>query len=319
MRNVPAVAEDARVTDSHLVVLAPPGGALQATFAPRAGMVGCSLRHRGTELLHLGGGLREYITNGTTFGIPFLHPWANRLAGFDYFVLGKQVRLEHGSRLVPLDPNGLPIHGLLGASPHWEVDDAGVDGDAAFMAVSLDFGAYPALLQAFPFAHTVRQRLGVRDAELEITTSVASDRGVAVPISFGFHPYFRLVGSPRRDWEIELPVRERLLLDQDMIPTGERVPAGALDGPLGERGFDDGYAGVAHDRPFAVAGGGRRIEVHFDEHFPFAQVYSPPDADFICFEPMTAPTNALRSGEDLPIVQPGEVFTATWKVVVTQT
>jgi galactose mutarotase-like enzyme len=268
------------------------------------------------EMLHMGGGLGEYVTYGKTFGIPFLHPWANRLAGFDYFALGKQVRLQHGSRLISLDPNGLPIHGLLAASSYWEVEHAGAEEDPATLEARLDFGAYPALIEAFPFPHTVRLNLVVRRNDMEVTATVAADRGVPVPVSFGFHPYFRLMGAARQQWQIELPVRERLVLDEYMIPTGEREPAGALDGPLGDRGFDDAYASLDHARPFVVAGGGRRIEVHFAEPFPFAQVYSPPGADFICFEPMTAPTNALRSGHDLPIAEPGEDYAATWKVVV---
>jgi galactose mutarotase-like enzyme len=161
--------------------------------------------------------------------------------------------------------------------------------------------------------------VGVRDDELSITTSVAADRGEAVPVSFGFHPYFRLPGVPRQEWQIALPVRERLLLDDRMIPTCEREPAGVLDGRLGDRSFDDGYAGVDPGRPFALAAAARRVEVTFDERFPFAQVYSPPGAEFICFEPMTAPTNALRSGKDLPVVEAGQTFTATWTASVTQT
>jgi galactose mutarotase-like enzyme len=102
-----------------------------------------------------------------------------------------------------------------------------------------------------------------------------------------------------------------------MIPTGEREQVGELDGPLGARSFDDGYAGVDSRRPFVLAGGERRIEVRFDGRFPFAQVYTPPGAEFICFEPMTAPTNALRSGQDLPVVEAGTTFTATWTVDVT--
>jgi galactose mutarotase-like enzyme len=122
---------------------------------------------------------------------------------------------------------------------------------------------------------------------------------------------------PRETWEIEVPVAESLALDELMIPTGAHTPVQGLDGPLGDRSFDDGYAAVDHARPFAVTGGDRRIEVRFDGHFPFAQVYSPPGAAFICFEPMTAPTNALRSGDALPVVEPGETFAATWSIAVT--
>jgi hypothetical protein len=39
------------VTDSRIVTLREPGRDLEAHFAPGAGMVGCSLRHGGEELL----------------------------------------------------------------------------------------------------------------------------------------------------------------------------------------------------------------------------------------------------------------------------
>jgi galactose mutarotase-like enzyme len=44
-------------------------------------MVCCSLRHRGDELLGQRRGLAAYAATGSTMGIPFLHPWANRLDG----------------------------------------------------------------------------------------------------------------------------------------------------------------------------------------------------------------------------------------------
>src|SRR4051794_32043419 len=51
-------------------------GALEAAFVPDAGMVGCSLRHRGEELLGLRSGLRGYADERKTMGIPLLYPWA---------------------------------------------------------------------------------------------------------------------------------------------------------------------------------------------------------------------------------------------------
>ena len=56
---------------------------------------------------------------------------------------------------------------------------------------------------------------------------------------------------------------------------------------------------------FALSGGDRRIEVHFDEGYPAAQVFAPGDDDVVCFEPMAAPTDALRRG-GYRVVQPGE-------------
>ena len=54
----------------------------------------------------------------------------------------------------------------------------------------------------------------------------------------------------------------------------------------------------------------------FARGYPCAQVFAPAAGQFICFEPMTAPANALRSGDGLRLVQPGERFTAAFSVAV---
>jgi aldose 1-epimerase len=261
-------------------------------------MAGKSLRHGGEELL-----------DGD--GIPLLYPWANRLAAFEYVFLGKRVTLGRDSPLIQPDENGLPIHGLLFRWPDWHVEEA-----ARELSATLDFGAHAELLRFFPFPHELVIGVRVDGARLEIDTTVNANQGAAVPVSFGFHPYFRLPGAPRGEWRIEIPVRERLVLDDRMIPTGAREPVAGLDGPLGDRSFDDGFASLEAGRPFALEGAGRRLEVRFEDGFPFAQVYSPPGAEFICFEPMTAPTDALSTGADLPIVEPGEAFSARWSVEI---
>ena len=74
-------------------------------------------------------------------GIPLLHPWANRLAGFDYSVDGREVRLPHGPPLVHGDEHGLPIHGVLAASRHWEVVSLEEHGGTARVRAVLDFAA----------------------------------------------------------------------------------------------------------------------------------------------------------------------------------
>src|SRR3954451_4374213 len=88
-------------------------GELEATFAPGAGMVCCSLRHAGEELLAQRDGLREYAEKGRTMGIPLLHPWANRLAGWSYEALGRSVDLHRleGGVVRAGGETGVPIHG----------------------------------------------------------------------------------------------------------------------------------------------------------------------------------------------------------------
>jgi galactose mutarotase-like enzyme len=65
-----------------------------------------------------------------------------------------------------------------------------------------------------------------------------------------------------------------------------------------------------------VADGRRRIEVEFVSGYAVAQVYAPPESAFICFEPMTAPVDGLRSGVGLRWAEPGAPFTAEFAVTV---
>ena len=105
------------------------------------------------------------------------------------------------------------------------------------------------------------------------------------------------------------------MLDSEELPTGEVEPADVAAGPLGSRTFDDEFAAPAE--PFALAGGGRRIEVSFDRGYPFAQVYAPDDDDVIAFEPMTAPTNALVSGQDLKLLAARRELRGSFSIKVT--
>jgi aldose 1-epimerase len=85
--------------------------------------------------------------------------------------------------------------------------------------------------------------------------------------------------------------------------------------PLGDRAFDDGYDQVTNGAVFAVSGGGRRIEVHFERGFPAAQIFAPPGEDLVCFEPMAAPTDALRRG-GYRSARPGEPAVAQFSIRV---
>ena len=290
-------------------------GPLEAAFATDVGMIGCSLTHRGEELLGQRKGLEAYAATGSTMGIPLLHPWANRLGGFSYEAAGRSVEMDPESPRIRADANGLPIHGLVNASPHWEV----VDATSTRLVGELDFGAQADLLAQFPFPHLLRLAATLGDDGLTIATTLESTGESAVPVSFGYHPYLVLPGIPRAEWHVEVPLTQRLVLDERGIPTGSVEEVEAFDGALGATTFDDGYSGAGDGTTFALSGGGRRVEVELVEGYRFAQVYAPPDKGAVCFEPMTAPTDALRSGRGLDVVPPGASRTATFAIRVSST
>jgi aldose 1-epimerase len=296
------------------VVLRDEEADLEAAFVPSVGMVGCSLRHRGAELLAQRHGLAEYASSGRTMGIPFLHPWANRLGGFEYEAAGRSVRLDPASPLVRIEEHGLPIHGLLAASRWWTVTDRSAGPQGARLAAELDFAAHDELLAAFPFPHVVRVEAEVRDAALTVITTVVPTGGEPVPIAFGHHPYLQLPGIPRAEWHVRLPVLRRMVLDDRMLPTGESEEVAPYEGPIGDRGWDDAYDRLERPARFELRGGGRDVALELVDGYAFAQVFSPQGSELICFEPMTAPANALRGEPEL--VAPGAERSATFSVSV---
>jgi aldose 1-epimerase len=293
----------------RLVRLRSPGGELEAAFAPDAGLVGSSLTHRGDELLGQRKGLEEYARTGATFGIPFLHPWANRLAGFGYAVGGNEVQLDADSDLLRLEEHGLPIHGLRPSALRWDVEER---GDGLRATTELD----EARLAGFPYPHRLAVDVALADDGLTLETTLTPTTATPVPVAFGYHPYLTLPGVPRAEWEVDLPVNQRLLLDDSMIPTGEADTPDFRHGALEDRSLDDGYELPERSRPFTVSAGGRTLGVEFLEGYTHAQAFAPAGQDLICFEPMTAPANALISHDGLRLAPPGEPFTARFRITV---
>jgi hypothetical protein len=87
--------------------------------------------------------------------------------------------------------------------------------------------------------------------------------------------------SPTRVWS---PRRRSRSSWQASTPTGESEPVRFRPEPLGDRTLDDAFDGLADPPEFRHRGSGRRLSVRFIRGYPFAQVYTPPAADFISFE-----------------------------------
>jgi galactose mutarotase-like enzyme len=287
-------------------------GGTEAKFVPSANMVCASLRYRGAEFLHPGRGLRAYAERGKTMGIPLLYPWANRLAGFEYTVAGKHVVLPKGTDAIPVDPAGRPIHGVLPSLMRWEVEE--LRPDACVARLHWDSAE---LLALFPFRHELTVEVRIDDGRVDLATTVRPTASDCVPVSFGYHPYLQSPNVPRERWLVTIAARERLILDERKIPTGERELFEHHRLELRDVSFDDAFGGLTEPAAFVAAADEATVRVEFLRGFPYAQIYAPAGSDFICFEPMTAATNAVNSGEGLRIVEPGEEHSAAFTISIT--
>jgi aldose 1-epimerase len=290
----------------------PSGRGLAAAFAPGANMVLHSLTLGDRELLATRDGLQAYVERGSTMGVPLLYPWANRLAGFAYEVAGTEVVLQRDSGLFKCDPGGLPIHGALPSLLRWQV----IESEAAYLMARLDWDSAHRAFELFPFPHRLEYRAWLGERTIEIALALEPTANAAVPVAFGFHPYLRIPGGDRASAELYLPARRALVHDGSMIPTGETQPCEPGVRRLGDTTWDDGFSDLTDPPRFMLAGDGSEVALTFLRGYRFAQVFAPPGSDFVCFEPMTSPANALASGADLPVVAPGGWYEAAFEITV---
>jgi len=270
----------------------------------------------------------ELLAHPRFCGVPFLAPWANRLDGDSYWVNGKQYELNAGIANFRRDPNGKPIHGLLNYSRDWTLVSADADGHSAQATSRLSFGEHPNLMAQFPFAHTITMTYRLADGVLEVETALRNQADEALPLAIGYHPYFQLHDAPRDQWKVHLAARDHLVLNGQLIPTGERNPVAFGDLHLLEQEqLDDVFSGLIRGADgrarFWVQGLRERVTVVYGPKYLVAVVFAPNGKEFICFEPMAAVTNAFNLAHagvyrDLQSVPPGgEWRESYWIEIVT--
>lgn len=262
--------------------------------------------------------LGELKTKPTQLGNPFLAPWANRIDQTAYFVNGKKYLLNPELKNFRFDAFQQPIHGLLVYAP-WAVVALKSDDHGAEVTSRLEFYKNPEWMAQFPFAHTLEMTYRLADGALEVETVLENHAREPLPVSLGYHTYYQVPGVARDQWKVHLAARDHLTLSPKLTPTGERKPV-AFGDPTGLGGtqLDDVFSNLIRDdrgrAEFWVEGGGKKISVLYGPKYTVSVVYAPQGRDFICFEPMTAVTNAFNLAhagvyKELQSVAPG----AKWR------
>lgn len=250
-------------------------------------------------------------------GNPFLAPWANRLDGEAYWANGKKYILNPDLGNVRYDGNHLPIHGLVSYAP-WQAIAVKADEGGAEATSRLEFWKHPEWMAQFPFAHAYEMTYRLANGELEVRLTVENLSAEQMPVSVAFHPYYKLPDAPRDDWKIHLAATEQVALTDKLVPTGEKKPLALPDPlPLAGRQLDDVYSGLRAGDSFWVQGNRQKLSFRFGPKYTVAVVYAPPGKDFICFEPMSGPTNAFNLNHagkypELQHIRPGERWTESF-------
>jgi aldose 1-epimerase len=309
-------AQRVNVDGVEVIRLADASHKAQVSIAPSLGNNAYEFLVNGKNIMYFPvANLAEFKQKPTFSGNPLLAPWANRLDHEGFYANGKHYTLNSSLNNYRHDAAKQPIHGLLSYASEWMVTNVAANDKGAEVTSRLEFWRYPDYMAQFPFAHSLDVTYRLRDGVLEVETSIENHSTDTMPVSIGFHPYFRLHDSPRNSWRVTLPAKQNYVLSGSLVATGEMKPM-SYKSPQDLEGIslDDVLGGLipAGDgrTEFAVQGAKERIAVLYGPKYPVAVVYSPKDRDFICFEPMSGPTNAFNlkhAGRynDLQTIPPG--------------
>ena len=246
-----------------------------------------------------------------------LAPWPNRISDgrYDFGCERHQLALNEPDRRSAL-------HGLV-AFADWRVVDR---SDAH---VTLAHRSWPQ--PGYPFQLDLEMSYTLSAEGLTWRLTATNGGAQAAPYGCSIHPYF-VAGDGRVDeWELELPAREYLDVDEKLLRPREiqSVEGSTFDfrtpRTIGGIQIDNAFTGLTFDDSgYAVARlrhqTGNGIALRWDRSCPWVQVHTAdrpePDLDRVALaiEPMTCPPDAFRTGTDLITLDPGASHTVQWSV-----
>jgi aldose 1-epimerase len=249
-----------------------------------------------------------------------LMPWPNRIGDGAYTFDGEDLQLALSE---PDKRNA--SHGLVRWAA-WSPEE--------HTATSASLGYRLMAQTGYPWTLDLHVLYDLSADGLTVTQTATNLSDRPAPYASGAHPYLSAGPGPVDGWELTLPASLRLLSDERQLPVAGEDVAGTpydfrvtrpirdtvLDHAFGELARDaDGVATAQVRNP--ATGLGAALWV--DRHHSWLMVFSadPPSAGARCalaVEPMTAPPDAFRSGDDLltlaPAGEPGDEVSVSWGI-----
>jgi aldose 1-epimerase len=224
-----------------------------------------------------------------------LVPYSNRIGGGRFEWQGDAVELAQN---FPPEPHA--IHGV-GFEKPWEVISRARDSVELALVHRPDAG--------WPFAFEARQRIAVADDSLTLDLSAVNLHSRPAPLTFGHHPYF-----PRAGAHLAFRAQGVWLVGEDGLPSRWVRTEGSFDYSQGssvERAeLDHCFTGWSGAARIIWPAKTWALEIAASRELPHAVVYIHEKLDAFCFEPVAHINDALNRQDGMPIIQPGESFSA---------
>jgi aldose 1-epimerase len=281
-------------------------------------------------ITEVGATLRTYVKGGLSVVEGFaaeeaptgargqiLYPWPNRIGdaqwSFSDRIAQPTVNDAH---------QATAIHGLVRWRP-FQVES--VNQNRCVMRLLL----HPT--PDYPFLSEIVIAYHLGSLGLTVTTTVTNRDDVPIPFGVGFHPYLSVTTSTIEGAELEVPAQAYVDVNERQLPTGEILPVtgNPLDftkqKSINGHDLDVTYTELIRDDSglatvVVTDSTGGTVELSMDRNFAYVQLFTGDTLErgrrrtAIAVEPMTCPPDALRSGKDVIVLEPGQHWAGSWRL-----
>lgn len=238
-------------------------GDVTASIVPERGALVTALTVGRTDVLYLDRATLEDPTKNVRGGIPLLFPYAGKLVDERFVPAGTRMK-QHG----------------FGRNKSWTVRER--KGHAVRLGLAQD----EETRAQYPFDYDAEYTARIVPFGLQVELVVTNRGPRPLPLSPGWHPYFRCPAAAKADVTGDVPGLVPGLMTND-------------------REFDFGLPAPATGRArFRVPGLGR-LEIAFSPAMRHVQFWSQPGRDFVCLEPFWGPNNTVNTERRMEI-PPGQ-------------
>ena len=230
-----------------------------------------------------------------------LFPFPNRIKDGKYTYQGKVYKLKTND-LQSMNA----IHGLVAFEPFEKVDLHENEVTLKYIYAGENEG-YP-----FPFILKVNYKLS-KDS-LSLTATAVNNGHETMPYGFGWHPYFSFDGQKVSNYFLSAPERERFILNDRKLPTGDIEAVEINDFSLENLILDDVHriSDKVTEAETVLTWKTKKLTISHQssmEKLKYLVLYIPTTRDCVAIEPQTCCTNSFNTEEGLLFLKPGEKST----------
>jgi aldose 1-epimerase len=282
-------------------------GESELVLAPGTGGCVVSFRRGGLDLLRPGSEASVAEADPRSLaGFP-LFPFSGRIANARFGAASREITLRAN---FPPEPHAIHGQAWQGA---WRVSSCG----EAAATLTFDYGGDG---NDWPWSYRALQRFELNDTGLSLALSLRNLSDTPMPAGLGWHPYFR-----KADASIQADVLEIWRNGGDSIPRelSSLEPSDDLreTRAVGELDLDNAFR--VGERPSVLQWRreGLQLSVAASPELGHLAVFTPPNEDYFCVEPVSHAPNAVNSqlAQDvtgLRWLRQGESLAATIRLTV---